>query len=116
MADSRDPAQREYDDPNVLFSMSVWDSIEALHAFTYRSAHAGVFARRKEWFDDIGARLGSRGMVLWWVPAGHRPTVGEARQRLAQLTAEGSSPAAFTFKQPFDTDGQVRARTARESI
>ena len=111
-SDSRDPAQREYDDPNVLFNMSVWDSVEALHTYTYRSAHAGVFARRKQWFDDIGARFGSRGMVLWWVPAGHHPSVEEARERLARLTADGPSADAFTFKRTFDPAGQECARTA----
>jgi len=49
LSDSRDPAQREFSDPRVLFNMSVWDSLEALHAFTYRSNHGKVFAARKKW-------------------------------------------------------------------
>src|SRR5690242_13056881 len=38
LTDSRDPAQREFADPLVLFNMSVWESIDALHAYTYRTA------------------------------------------------------------------------------
>lgn len=104
-ADSRDPYAREYDDPNVLFNLSVWNDVEALHAFTYRTAHAAVFARRAEWFDDAMAMMGSRAMALWWVPTGHQPTPIEAKARLAHLTTHGPSGHAFTFKQRFAPDG-----------
>jgi Domain of unknown function (DUF3291) len=35
---------RAYDDERILFNMSVWESIEALHAYVYRSDHAGPLA------------------------------------------------------------------------
>lgn len=38
-------------DPRFLVNMSVWDSIEALFAFVYRSAHTAIMARRREWFE-----------------------------------------------------------------
>jgi hypothetical protein len=41
-------------------------------------------------------------LVLWWVPAGHRPTPAEASERLNQLRSAGPSPAAFHFRQVFD--------------
>ncbi|MFJ4790482.1 DUF3291 domain-containing protein [Streptomyces sp. NPDC088794] len=40
-------------------------------------------------------------VVLWWVPAGHRPTVAEAEERLLRLRADGPTPYAFTFRSPF---------------
>jgi hypothetical protein len=40
-------------------------------------------------------------MVLWWVPAGHIPTVAEAIERLELLRRDGPTPAAFTFRSPF---------------
>jgi hypothetical protein len=40
-------------------------------------------------------------MVLWWVPAGHRPTIDEAKAKLVLLEAQGPTPEAFTFKAPF---------------
>jgi hypothetical protein len=53
--------------------------------------------RRREWFE----RWGAPHMVLWWVPAGELPTLGEALERLDRLEAEGPSAEAFTFKRPF---------------
>lgn len=106
IADTRDPTQREYDDPRVLFNMSVWQDIDALHAFTYRTAHAELFAKRAKWFDDIMSRIESRGVALWWVPAGHQPPVTEAKERLAIITSRGPCAEAFTFKQRYTPSGE----------
>ncbi len=85
------------DDPHVIANMSVWRDVEALAAFVYRAPeHLGIMRRRKEWFDPIGVF-----QALWWVPAGHRPTVAEGMERIATLNADGPTAAAFTFKQPF---------------
>ncbi|MFF5030005.1 DUF3291 domain-containing protein [Streptomyces collinus] len=78
---------------NVIVNLSVWETREALWEFTYRSGHLEVMRRRREWFE----RHVEAHMVLWWVPAGHLPTVGEALERLADLRAHGPSPRAFTF-------------------
>ena len=50
--------------------------------------------RRREWFDQLVEPY----QVLWWVPAGHRPTVAEAEGRLKAMRSEGPGPAAFTFR------------------
>ncbi|MCX5408245.1 DUF3291 domain-containing protein [Streptomyces sp. NBC_00335] len=78
---------------NVIVNLSVWETQEALWDFAYRSGHLEVMRRRREWFE----RHVEAHMVLWWVPAGHVPTVGEALERLADLRAHGPSPHAFTF-------------------
>jgi len=101
LTDSRDPAQREFADPHVLFNMSVWRSIEDLHAYTYRTAHAEVYAARRKWFSDVKSVVGGHALAMWWIPAGTRPTVGEAKTRLALIEASGPSERAFTFKQRF---------------
>ena len=101
LTDSRDLAQREFSDPYVLFNMSVWESIDALHAYTYRTAHSQVYAQRKRWFVDEKAVGGGHALAMWWVPAGERPTVADAKERLAAITANGPSERAFTFKQRF---------------
>lgn len=85
------------DDPQFIVNMSVWASIEDLHAFTYRSDHRRVFARRYEWFE----RSSGPNMVLWWIPAGTRPTVDEALARLDRLAQHGPGPDAFGFKSVF---------------
>ena len=85
------------DDPHVIANMSVWRDLDALAAFVYRQPdHLSMMKRRKEWFDHIGIY-----QVLWWVPAGHRPTVAEGMARLALLEAHGPAAEAFTFKRPF---------------
>lgn len=78
---------------NVIVNLSVWETQEALWDFAYRSGHLEVMRRRREWF----ARHVEAHMVLWWVPAGHVPTAGEALERLADLREHGPSPRAFTF-------------------
>jgi hypothetical protein len=101
ISDSRIAAQREYEDPFILFNMSVWESIEALHVFTYRTAHAQVFAARKEWMEDWKALMGTSSFALWWIPEGTVPTVAEAKLRLASLANNGPTEYAFTFKQSY---------------
>ncbi|MET7359874.1 DUF3291 domain-containing protein [Streptomyces sp. NPDC005562] len=78
---------------DVVVNLSVWQTREALWEFTYRSGHLEVMRRRREWFDrHVEAHL-----VLWWVPAGHIPTIEEALDRLATLRTDGPSARAFTF-------------------
>ena len=88
---------RAYEDELILVNMSVWESIESLREFTYRSHHAGVFRDRMQWFERIdGVQL-----ALWWIPVGHIPTVEEGKSRLTLIEKLGPSPEAFTFKQSF---------------
>jgi hypothetical protein len=85
------------DDPQFIVNLSVWESIESLHGFTYRSDHRTVFARRYDWFE----RRETPNVVLWWLPAGTLPDVADALGRLRRLTELGPTPEAFTFKQTF---------------
>src|SRR5207244_11303476 len=61
------------DDPNLIVNLSVWQSAEALFEYTYRSGHVEVIRRRREWFEAAAAPY----LVLWWIPAGHVPTIAE---------------------------------------
>jgi hypothetical protein len=101
LTDSRDPAQREFSDPRVLFNMSIWTSIDALHQYTYRTMHSEVYASRKRWFVDERAVVGGHAIAMWWVPRGTRPTVAEAKHRLETITRDGPTEHAFTFKRRF---------------
>jgi heme-degrading monooxygenase HmoA len=84
-------------DPQLLVNMSVWRDVDALASFVYRqSDHLAFMRRRKEWFEKIEVF-----MALWWVPAGHIPTVAEGMARIAMLKERGPSADAFTFRQPF---------------
>jgi len=99
-------------DPLMVLNLSVWESIEALADFAYRSAHTPFLRRRGEWFE----RLGEAYLVLWWIPAGTVPTVDEALARLDHLKRNGSTPEAFTFRQPFPhPGGETVAADARNT-
>ena len=89
---------RPTEDDLFLINMSVWSSLETLRAFVYTTAHVQVLRQRRAWFEQ----LATSHMVLWWVPAGHIPTVDEALARLERLRREGPTPAAFTFRAPFE--------------
>jgi heme-degrading monooxygenase HmoA len=102
-------AVRPYDDARIMINMSVWADLAALKAYVYRSPHAAVMRRRREWFE----RFDRVYVALWWVPAGHRPSVTEAVERLAHLEAHGPSAFAFSFAEPFGPDG---APLPREGI
>jgi Domain of unknown function (DUF3291) len=98
---------RPYGDDRILFNMSVWEDVESLKTYAYSSAHRELLRRRSDWF----ARFEGEYMALWWVPAGHVPSVGEAKDRLAHLRAQGPTPYAFTFKQTFASDPGLLAAT-----
>ena len=90
-------ALRPYDDDRILFNMSVWESVEALHDYVYRTAHAELFRQRQSWFDKFDGAYAT----LWWIAAGHVPSVEEAKERLAHLEKHGPTPLAFGFKSVF---------------
>ncbi|MFC8718214.1 DUF3291 domain-containing protein [Kitasatospora sp. NPDC057198] len=89
----------DQDDDLLQVNCSVWESAEALRAYVYRSDHLRVLARRREWFRPPTEAH----QAMWWVPAGHRPTLAEAMARLTTLRTHGPGPDAFTFR---DLTGQ----------
>ena len=89
------------DDELMAINMSVWESMEALADYVYRSAHTAFLRRRSEWFE----RLRDVYLVLWWIPVGTLPTVDEAVARLDHLRTYGPTPEAFTFREPFPHPG-----------
>ena len=78
-------------DPQYVSNLTVWESIGALEHFVWNTVHRVFFDRRAEWFEVLGAQH----FVMWWVPAGHRPTLEEALARLDHLRAQDDSDHAF---------------------
>lgn len=98
-----------FGDPNLLINMSVWESVEALRNFVQRAdAHRTVLGRRKEWFSPMAEAY----TALWWVAAGHVPTIPEAEQRLTHLREHGPTPTAFTFRDAFPPPDHEQATAA----
>ncbi|EEZ86278.1 hypothetical protein VME_39090 [Vibrio harveyi 1DA3] len=86
-----------FDDPNMIINMSVWDNVDALKNFMFRTNHRNFMRRKGEWFH----RLTEDTYVLWWVEDNHQPTPEEALERLKYLRENGDTPYAFTFKTNF---------------
>jgi len=88
---------RVMDDDMMMINMSVWESVETLRDFVYRTQHTEVFARRGEWFE----RLAEAYVALWWIRAGDLPSIADAEQRITHLRTYGPTPHAFTLKTDF---------------
>lgn len=92
-----DATSIDYFGPDKLVNLSLWETVEDLKHYVYRSAHTDIMRRRREWFG----KMDKAHMVLWWVAAGHIPSVEEAAARLAQLQQQGPTQQAFSFTSPF---------------
>jgi hypothetical protein len=88
---------RAFEDERILINMSVWESLEALQQFVYRSGHGVAFRDRRKWFEP----LTSPTIALWWARAGVLPSIADGRERLEWLTNNGPTQRAFTFNQSF---------------
>lgn len=96
--DGNATAIRPYPEDSLMaINLSVWESLEALQQFVYRSGHVDTLRSRHQWFEPIAGPI----LALWWIPAGQLPTVADARERLQYLKEHGPTPYAFTFRTPF---------------
>ncbi|MEO1140058.1 MAG: DUF3291 domain-containing protein [Pseudomonadota bacterium] len=78
-------------DPRMLVNLTVWESVEALRRFVWKTLHKHFVTRKAEWFKPLGRAH----FVMWWVCRGHRPGLAEAQGKLADLRHYGSTEAAF---------------------
>jgi hypothetical protein len=88
---------RVYDDPTLLPNLTVWESAQALERFVWQTLHGRFYRRREDWFVPLDTPL-----VMWWVPAGHRPSMAEGVARLDHLKAHGPGDFAFGWEQLAD--------------
>jgi len=92
---------------DYIVNMTVWENIPTLHYYVYQTAHVQIMKRRKEWFE----RMREAYSVLWWVPAGHLPTLEEAKEKLQLLQQIGPTAQAFTFKKSFPAPSDSSGET-----
>jgi hypothetical protein len=90
---------KPFGDELEIVNLTVWESIEALAEFTYRSGHVSLLRRRREFFEAPAAPI----LCLWWIPEGTTPSVEEAIERLEHLRTHGPTPTAFTFRHRFES-------------
>ncbi|EMP56618.1 hypothetical protein MSNKSG1_04766 [Marinobacter santoriniensis NKSG1] len=93
----------DYFGSDKIVNLSLWESVEALHNYVYRSAHVEIMRRKKEWFH----KMSEAHMVLWWVRVGHIPSIEEAAQKLNTLQESGPTSEAFTFKKAFPAPSEL---------
>ena len=94
------------DDPRIVINVSTWRSFEALHDYVFETEHVTFLRRRREWFERYPTAV----TALWWVEDGVRPTIDDARARLAHLDEHGPTAFAFSPAHRFDPSGEpVRA-------
>lgn len=79
------------DDPQFVANLTVWQDLPSLERFVWDTVHKRFMERRAEWFEI----LTDQHFVMWWVPAGHRPTLQEGLARLDLLQHKGNSDDAF---------------------
>ena len=91
-------AIRAFDDETILPNLTVWESLESLKAYVFKTDHGRFLRRRREWFegmDDLPV------VTMWWIPEGHTPTLEEAKERIDHLAVNGPSEYAFSFHPTF---------------
>jgi len=86
-----------YDDEQVIINVSVWESMEALEQYVFKSLHANFMRRRKEWFQKFGKAY----TAMWWIEAGKFPTIEEAVAKLDDLQKNGASEEVFSFRKKY---------------
>ena len=82
--------------PMIIVNMTVWESVESLKNFTYKSDHVRVFRERRKWFDP---NFDLPNLAMWWIEEGHIPTLEEAQSKIYQLHEFGASEEVFTFRE-----------------
>lgn len=83
------------------YTLSLWDDLESVFAYSYHAAHGEALRHRNEWFDKGDWPV----YVAWWVDDDHIPTHQEAAERNDHYQQFGATPTAFDFKQAFDAHG-----------
>lgn len=95
------------DNPHVI-TMAGWESVEALHGFTYRLPdHVEGMKKLRSWVN----RAEGATMVMWWQPRGGKVSMETGWAKLEQLRSEGPSPEAFNLQTRFERPGVPVSRT-----
>ncbi|WP_337966588.1 DUF3291 domain-containing protein [uncultured Flavobacterium sp.] len=87
----------QYNDEQIIVNVSVWENIETLEYYMYKTFHSDFLKRRKEWF----LKFGKAHTAMWWIPKGHIPTLEEAVEKLDYLQKNGVSELVFDLRNKF---------------
>lgn len=94
----RDDTQAHKDlfanEPRMTMTLSLWQDVDSLRHFTFKTLHRVFRSRTAEWFEPLGAAY----LVIWDVPEGHHPDHLEAWENLTALRAQGPTSTRFGTK------------------
>ncbi len=102
---------RMFEDPLVFVTLSVWRDLESLKRFVWHTEHLDFYRRRRQWFEAITEPH----LVMWWVRAGHRPNLAEARSRLRFYETKGPTRHAFDWSALPDEEAEAVHRVRSEA-
>lgn len=102
------PENKFSDDELQVYTLSVWENAAALENFVFKTVHVRFYKKRTEWFE----KSQRPNMVLWPVEEGHRPTVAEAQDKLADYEKNGPSERAFGWAEVMDIERMRALRCA----
>lgn len=94
-------ALNPFNDEQVIVNISVWEDVDSLMNYVYKSFHTDFLKRRKEWFKTYG----KVNTAMWWIKEGEFPTLEEAAAKIKYLQENGSSEIAFDFRNQFPKPG-----------
>ena len=101
--EDKDLAAEVFQDDTLIINMSVWENVETLFDYTYKSDHVEIFKRKKEWFS----KMKMMHMAFWYIPEGYEPTFQDAKDRLDYIDKHGDTPYAFGFKKKFSKEDTI---------
>ncbi len=91
------------DDAYTPVNLSVWDTIDDLYDYVYKTTHGEMLLRKADWL----AKMQQMRTAIWYVAPDHLPSIKEACERMAMLQKEGETPLAFTFKKRFSEEDSL---------
>lgn len=82
-------------DPKAILNVSVWQSVDDLYSYAFRTDHQYFVKKRAHWFVPST----KRSFVMWTLSEGEAmPTPQEAFARLRHLEQNGPTAFAFDWK------------------
>ena len=86
-----------FEPERLFYNMSVWETFADLRQFTFRTGHAEMLRDKHRWIEPFDRAH----LALWWIPAGHLPTIAESADRLSSVHEKGPTSYAFTLAESF---------------
>ncbi len=87
-----------FDPGRIFYNLSVWETVEDLREYVFRSAHAAMLRHKHEWIEHWDRAQ----LALWWIPSGQFPNVAESAERLRSIQEKGPTEFAFNFQELFE--------------